>query len=392
VARTTRLGDNGAVRAERDPAAPAFGIDAVREDGYTRLRLAGTLTAEASEELWDELGRHLEAAETPVRIDLAGVDRLDGVCAAILLERQACVRGGVAVTVEGARPDVARMLDLYALPSGQPCLKPPPARTPILVQVGAATADVVAECKVALAFIGELIASTGAALRSPRSVHWRDVPRLMERAGADGLPICALINFLVGLIMGFQSAVQLKRFGADVFLADLVGLSITRELGPLMTAIIVAGRSGAAFAAELGTMRVYEEIDALRTLAIDPQRFLVVPRVIALAVVVPLLTILGDVIGCLGGLVVAVVTLDQPMIIYTNELQKAVDLWDVGGGLLKSAVFAVIITLISCQRGLATRGGAAGVGNSTTSAVVLILFSLVAADSVFAVVFNALGI
>jgi phospholipid/cholesterol/gamma-HCH transport system permease protein len=171
-----------------------------------------------------------------------------------------------------------------------------------------------------------------------------------------------------------------------------VALSITRELGPLMTAIIVAGRSGAAFSAELGTMKVSEEIDALRTLGLDPYLFLVFPRVIALVLVVPLLTLLADIVGILGGLLVGLLSLDLTVHAYLLETQNRLALWDVGSGMLKSVVFALAVALIACQRGLATQGGAEGVGRATTSAVVTSLFALVVIDALFTVLFNAFGL
>lgn len=363
------------------------------EDGALRLSLVGSATMPHAGALWRELLEHADAGDRPVRIDLDEVDRLDGAGAATLLELQCrLVARGIDCRITGGREGVRRVLAIYDESSGAPCLKPAPARRPILDQVGEGALEAAIYVKEILHFIGEVLVAAVAACRTPRTIHWRSVGPLMEQAGADGLPISGLINFLVGLIMGFQAAIQLQRFGADIFIADLVGLSMTRELGPLMTAIIVAGRSGAAFAAELGTMKVSEEIDALRTLGLDPQRFLVFPRVIALAAMVPLLTIIGDFLGCAGGLVIAVTKLGLPPRMYMSELEEAVDLWDIGGGLVKSVVFAVVITFISCQRGLATRGGAAGVGSSTTSAVVLILFSLVALDTVFSVVYDLLGI
>src|SRR5262249_26998642 len=181
------------------------------------------------------------------------------------------------------------------------------------------------------------------------------------------------------------------QFGANIFVADLVALSVTRELAPLMTAIIVAGRSGAAFSAELGTMRVSEEVDALRTLGLDPYSYLVFPRVIALVLVVPLLTLIADVVGILGGLLVALFGLDLTLAGYLHETQKSLELFDVFSSTLKAAVFGVNIALIACQRGLATRGGAEGVGRATTSAVVTSLFAIVAADAVFTVLFLAFG-
>ena len=221
-------------------------------------------------------------------------------------------------------------------------------------------------------------------------MHYGQLASLVERAGADGAPIVLLINFLVGGIIGLQGAIQLHRFGADSFLADMVGLSMVRELGPLMTAILVTGRSGAAYAAELGTMTVNEEIDALRTLGQDPQRFLVLPRVLTLLLVVPLLTMLGNLLGAVGGWTIAVGYLDQPTVVYLQALEAAVDLGDIGTGLLKACGFAVAIGVVSCQRGLATRGGADGVGRATTSAVVTSLFLLVVLDAMFTWAFTML--
>src|SRR6185436_9394194 len=191
-------------------------------------------------------------------------------------------------------------------------------------------------------------------IKRPRTANWGDVAPIMNRAGSDAVPIVVLINFLVGFVMGFQSAVQLKQFGANIYVADLVGLSITRELGPLMTAIIVCGRSGAAFAAELGTMKVSEEIDALRTMGFGPLRFLVLPRMLALFLVMPVLTLIADLVGVAGGLVVGVTSLDLTITGYFNETRSALGMWDVFQGLIKCGVFAVAIGLVSCQQGLAT--------------------------------------
>jgi phospholipid/cholesterol/gamma-HCH transport system permease protein len=195
---------------------------------------------------------------------------------------------------------------------------------------------------------------------------------------------------MLGLILGLQGAVLLHRFGADQFLANLVGLSVVRELAPLMTAILVAGRSGAAYAAELGSMAVDEEVDALRTLGLDPIRWLVFPRCLALFLAVPMLTVIGDIVGCLGGLFIATTYLQLTPASYFTALREILDLGDVGTGLIKSAFFAVLIAMVSCQRGLSARGGAVGVGSSTTSAVVVILFGLVALDTLFAWIFSLL--
>ncbi|GAC1577916.1 MAG: hypothetical protein NVS3B20_09210 [Polyangiales bacterium] len=229
-------------------------------------------------------------------------------------------------------------------------------------------------------------------LREPKTGNWKHVFPTMERAGADAVPIVVLINFLVGFVMGFQGATQLKQFGANLYVADLVGLSVTRELGPLMTAIILCGRSGASFAAELGSMSVSEEIDALRTMGFGPIRYLVLPRTLALMLVLPLLTLLGDLVGMFGGLIVGVTSLGLTVGGYLSETQKAVTMWDVFSGLVKSVVFALAISLISCQQGMATTGGAEGVGRRTTASVVSILFALIVIDAGFTVFFHAFNL
>jgi phospholipid/cholesterol/gamma-HCH transport system permease protein len=261
-----------------------------------------------------------------------------------------------------------------------------------LSQIGRATRQFFVSIQEVLGFFGFMVWSFLGVLRAPKTANWTELAPTMEKTGADAVVIVVVINFLVGFVMAYQGAVQLKQFGANIFVADLVGLSVVRELGPLMTAIVVCGRSGASFTAELGSMKVSEEIDALRTMGFGTMRFLVLPRVLALVLVVPFLTLIADLVAMLGGLVVGLLSLDLTVVSYVNETQKAVNLWDVGSGLLKSFAFAVAIGLIACQQGLATTGGAEGVGRRTTGAVVSILFSLILIDAAFAVVFNLLGV
>jgi len=371
-------------------ALPAFTLQPDPTATGRRWLLAGSVTLAAGDELWRALSSVLRG-DGEVTVDVAHVDRLDGGGAALLAAAAAAhERRGGHVLYVGATHDTARLLDLYDCGRGRPCARPEPAAPGMLAEIGEATTEVFGTLRAILAFVGDLVAGVLAAVRRPRTVHFGEFGQLIERAGADGLPIVVLINFLVGAILGLQGAIQLHRFGGDQFLANLVGLSIVRELGPLMTAILVTGRSGAAYAAELGTMTVNEEVDALRTLGQDPQRFLVFPRVLALVLVLPVLTVVGNLVGSLGGLVVAMVYLDQPAVVYLQSLETAVDLGDVGTGLLKSVFFAAALGLIACQRGLSTRGGAAGVGRATTSAVVVVLFALVLLDAVFTYVFSLL--
>jgi len=221
-----------------------------------------------------------------------------------------------------------------------------------------------------------------------RKVRWRETWLYMQRSGHEALPIVSLISFLMGLITAFQAAVQLRQFGADIYVANLVGLSITRELGPLMTAIIASGRSGAAFAAEIGTMKVSEEVDALDAMGLDRTRFLVTPKVIALLVMLPCLTLFADLVGILGGLFVALFSLDIPAVVYFRQLKAYMSMWDIGQGLLKAVVFAILIATIGCLRGFEARAGAESVGRVTTAAIVSGIFAIICADAVFTVLFN----
>ena len=360
------------------------------KDGRARIVLRGELCLEEAGPLLIELGQLLAEPAKELLLDLSRVDRADTATLALLSHARLRATGG-PVRVTGARGRVGELLERTGGPRRE-SLRPPPPRVSVFEQVGRVTQELVGTARGALEFLGETVLALIAAVRRPATVPWRDVSRVMELAGADGLPILGLIMFLVGLIMAFQSAAQLKQFGADILVADLVGLVIVRELGPLMTAIVVAGRSGAAFAAELGTMKVSEEIDALYSLGLDPYRYLVIPRLIGLLLVLPLLTALADLVGVLGGLVTAIGMLDLTPRAYLIETRAALDLSDVLSGLFKSFAFATAVALIACQRGLSTTGGAAGVGRSTTSAVVVILFHLVLLDALFTVLFHVHGI
>jgi phospholipid/cholesterol/gamma-HCH transport system permease protein len=362
------------------------------QDGV-RVDLSGPLTIEEAPALWKRLTELLEnsASKTRVQIDSSEVTVLDGACTALLVHLRSELKARrVHCEFTGGSPAVRRLIELYG---GRRRPKARRARRAdsAVEQVGRATAAMFNELISVLDFTGRLLRGAWFSLKNPSRLNWRDIGVTMERAGADAAPIVMLINFLIGFVMGYQSALQLKQFGANIYVADLVGLSVTRELGPLMTAIIVCGRTGAAFAAELGTMKVSEEVDALRTLGFMPLRYLVLPRLLGLLLVVPLLTLLADCVGILGGLLVAVLSLDITPVAYWGETLKVVQPWDVFSGVLKSGVFAGAIALVACQQGLATSGGAEGVGRRTTSAVVTILFALILLDAVFTVVLGALA-
>ena len=363
-------------------------------EGAALLQFEGRLTFADAGALWREVLKNVGAVDKGQRVDfdMSKVEAVDGGSMALLVQLRAGLhRRGATSEFIGANDRAQKIIHLYR---GDIRVGPLAKRRAqgLLEQIGAATASLVNEVRQVLGFFGQALLAAGGVISKPSSANWKDVFPTMERAGADAVPIVVLINFLVGFVMAFQGAVQLKQFGANIYVADLVALSICREMGPLMTAIILCGRSGAAFAAEIGSMKVSEEIDALRTMGFGPMRFLVLPRTIALMLVLPLLTLLGDAVGIVGGLTVGLASLDLTLVGYLHETQKVLDLWDIFSGTLKSAVFAMVIALIACQQGLATTGGALGVGQRTTSAVVSILFALILVDAAFTVAFRALGL
>ncbi len=374
---------------------PASSVDIVETDGCVEVRLSGTFTFVGASALWKQLQARISPKATPtmskeVRLDLSRVESIDGGTMALLVQMKWDLQSqGGRCDFVGATGHVRKILDLYE-GDAKPNRERKPKSVSAIAQIGQATYEVIIEIQLVLAFLGRMILAVGGVIRRPSTGNWREIMPLMNRTGADAMPIVMLINFLIGFVMGFQSAVQLKQFGANIYVADLVGLSITRELGPLMTAIIVCGRSGAAFAAELGTMKVSEEVDALRTMGFGPWRYLVIPRMLALILVMPILTLVADLVGIIGGLLVGILSLDLTLTAYLNETRSALHMWDVFQGLIKSVVFAIAIGLIACQQGLATSGGAEGVGRRTTSAVVTSLFALILIDAGFTMLFYVL--
>lgn len=358
-----------------------------------KLSLAGDLSTENAEAIYADLRKKAGRSKGSLCIDLSGVRRIDGGVVSIL-ERVRGELSGRRVSTEltGANDDVRAVLELYGVKLEESPKAPRRrAEEGIVARIGRAALAGSGELKTAVAFVGELALEITGIIRRPRSGNMKDVLPLIERSGLDAIPIVLVINMLVGFVMGFQSARQLETYGANIFVADIVGLAVVRELAPLITAIVVCGRSGAAFAAEIGTMKVSEEIDALRVMGLGPVRYLVIPRVLALLVTVPLLTLASDVVGVLGGLVVGMTSLGVGPGAYISELRNAVFPWDVISGLIKSFAFAFAIALIGCQQGFATSGGATGVGRRTTTTVVATIFALVLIDVAFTAFFRSVA-
>ncbi len=262
----------------------------------------------------------------------------------------------------------------------------------LVAAVGLAATEVWNITREIARFIGECVISSVFLFKNPNKFRLRDCLEEMQQCGAMALPIVSLIGLLVGLILAYQAAVLMRQFGADIYVADAVGLSMVREMGAMMTAVILAGRTGAAFAATLGNMRANDEIDALETLGIRPVDFLVIPKLAALALMLPLLTLYSNFMGILGGMFVALGVLDIPPAAYWVQTISAIDLSDVASGIIKSAAFGVLVGLAGCHRGLLAERSSAGVGRAATSAVVMALLLIILADAFFAVAFNILGI
>ncbi|MGH7946135.1 MAG: MlaE family ABC transporter permease [Opitutaceae bacterium] len=361
---------------------------AVENDGGLDVALAGVWQVTSPRPSWTEVldGR------SPKRVR-AGVDEVEKWDTSLLLflfEVQEWCRVAGAQYDTAMLPEKIRAL-LSQLTTAHETSAPSDRSESFLTGVGRATLETWGRGRTASTFVGESVIGLVRLIRRPHRFRWRDCFDEMQQCGAMALPIVSLISFLVGLIMAYQAAVQLRQFGADIFVADLVGLSVVREMGPMMAAIILAGRTGAAFAATLANMKANEEVDALETLGIPPVQFLVLPRLIALVCMMPLLALYADCVGILGGMVVGAGVLDIPPSAYWIETQSIVDLSDVNSGLLKSIAFGVLIGLAGCLRGLQAERSAAGVGRAATSAVVTAVLLIIIADALFAVVFNMLG-
>ena len=302
---------------------------------------------------------------------------------------------GAAVTLQGLRPQFEQLMAVVAQHMAEQAQHPMPAATPplnALERVGHNAKDVLQQGAALLAFVGETAAAFATSVLHPSRFRWRPILFNVRSAGFDALPIVGLLSFLMGIVVAYQAADQLRQFGANIFVADLVGLSMLREFAPLMTAIIIAGRSGSAYAAQIGTMAVTEEIDALRTIGIEPMELLVLPKIIALMVALPLLTVFADVLGVLGGMIMSQAQLGVTYGEFLDRFVKAVSITDYLIGVGKAPVFAAIITLVGCFQGFRTKGGADSVGRQTTRSVVQSIFLVIVADALFSIAFSALDL
>ncbi|MBW1746178.1 MAG: MlaE family lipid ABC transporter permease subunit [Deltaproteobacteria bacterium] len=359
-----------------------------KEKGQILILLKGKIDIKNSAYLLKELTPAIKGnALSSLVIDLGKVDYLDDFGALVLLETKRLVaeqKGKFSIV--NVKDNIKGILSLVNFESNEyfmPLKKY--TRPNILVHLGESAIQNTDNIRFFISFLGSVILSFIHVCLHPKDLRIDDTITYMKKTGVDALPIVALISFLLGLVMAFTSSLQLQQFGANIYVASLVSIAMVSELGPIMTAIVVAGRSGSAFAAEIGTMKISEEIDALFTMGFNTTIFLGVPRIIACIIVVPILTLFSDLFAISGGLMVGVFMLDLSTTSYINQTMETLTLFEVMWGLGKSFVFAALIAWIGCLRGFQTRGGADSVGNAATSAVVSSIFLIILFDSIFAV-------
>ncbi len=358
------------------------------------LALSGRWTARGIGAIEHQLAAVRVPSATQVIADGTRIEALDTAGAWVLQKLLLRLRDeGVVVSLRGLRPEFAALLDIVAPHVAGQAHEPAPAAQqarPVLERIGRSAETAGAQAMALLGFVGESALALVHCATHPARIRWRPILFNIRSAGFDALPIVGLLSFLLGIVVAYQGADQLRQYGANIFVADLVGLSMLREFAPLITAIIIAGRSGSAYAAQIGTMAVTEEIDAMRTIGIAPLELLVLPKLIALVIALPLLTVFADVLGVFGGMIMARAQLGVSFGEFLDRFVKAVSITAYLVGIGKAPVFAAIIAMVGCFQGFRTQGGADSVGRQTTRSVVQSIFLVIVADALFSIAFSAL--
>lgn len=371
------------------PSPTAARADAIPEGEALVVRLAGDWAITRPRPGWIET----LAGRKPKKVVLeaAGLGQWDSALLLFLFEaQQACRIAGAHFDSEALPAKVHALLKQMV--ASHETTVPFDRSENFFTAVGEATLDVVRKCRMFSHFIGECVLGAMRLVKHPERFRWSDFVEEMQHCGAMALPIVSLVSFLVGVTLAYTGAIVLRQYGGDIYVADLVGLSMVREMGAMMTGMVIAGRTGAAFAATLGNMKANEEIDALETLGISAVDFLVLPRLLALAVMMPLLALYANALGIIGGMAVASKVLSIPPTAYWVEMLTIVDMSDLLVGVIKAGTFGLIIGLSGCLRGIEAERSAAGVGNAATSAVVTSILLIIVADAIFAVAFDILGL
>lgn len=361
-------------------------------EGELLVSFKTPLTYDNAAEIWQSLSGLVARKEnTSLLFDLSGVSKIDGAGAALVrsIERL-CDRRGVRFRIESIDPQVKHFLDYLERETPQQKQPPPPAGS-VVTRFGAFLIEQAAELREFVRFCNTFLDVAGASVRHLGRFRWKETLYYLQSAGPNAMTILFLISFLLGLVMSFQAAIQLRQFGANIYVADLVSLALIRELAPVFTAILLAGRSSSAFAAEIGTMKIGEELDALAVMGFDLTEFIALPKVVALMIAAPLLTMWANFAGLAGGIAVSSISLDITPYGFMNEVYTAITFGDIAGGLVKAEVFAILIALVGCFRGFQTGMGADSVGRQATAAVVSGLFLIIFADAILTVIFYVLG-
>lgn len=365
------------------------GLEEKQEDGQRLLAFSGRLTLARIGDLAERLAAIPDDA--PLRIDLSQVERMDTV-GAFLIHRLQTRCGGQA-EIAGATEEmgqlIAQVADSDKPVKIRPDTRPPLAR--VMDDVGRATVEAFRTLFGIIAFFGEMLVAAWAVITHPKRFRLNAVLRQFEVVGVNSLGIVGLMSFLIGIVIAQQGAVQLRQFGAEVFAINLIGRITLRELGVLMTAIMVAGRSGSAFAAQIGSMRLGEEVDAMRTIGVSPMEALVLPRALAATVLMPLLGLYSSLIAIIGGGIFCWISLDIPPATFVQRIREVVPITDIWVGLLKAPVFGALIAVTGCYQGMQVKGNAEEVGLRTTAAVVQGIFLVIVLDAFFAVFFSEIG-
>lgn len=361
-------------------------------DGFTRLVLRGRLDTDTVVKCWDRLEPYFRAEKvTTLEVDASQVVYCGSAGLALLRYlNMGRMTPGATVRVIGLEADLETIFRGFTAEDYEAFRPLERAKChPLPEEVGIEVRHAAKDFRDQVSFLGEIVAKLPMTLGDRKRMRWPEVRRVFEQAGANAVPIVSLISVLVGLIIAFESAQPLAQFGAQIYVANMIGLVMVRELGPLLAALLLAGRSGSAFAAELGTMKVNEELSALETFGLDPTRFLVVQRIAAGILLTPLLTLYATFMGVLGGVLVTLV-LGFPLTLIIHQLSTAVHLDDVAFGTAKGVVFGAIVSSVGCLRGLQTQQGPSAVGVSTTRAVVTSILLIVIADAIFSILFFCL--
>ncbi len=389
--RALRFYPNRATFAVR-MSAPTVSMDSSGETPV--IRFAGRMVT-ASLGTVERAMADFHADEGTLAIDLSGLEALDTGGAWIVADLKTRLeRDGAKVEITGATPSRAKLIETVegALPKERGIEAPPSGIVPWLAKIGSHTMTGVRSVTSLLSFFGMTLSGLAKTIARPWRLRGTALVAQMEEAGFNAVPIVALMGFLIGVVLAFQGAAQLRQFGAEVFVVELISISILRELGIMLTAIIVAGRSGSAFTASIGSMKVREEIDAMRTLGLDPIEVLVIPRVLALLVMLPILGFVANIAGLFGGALMSWIELGVSPGMFVTRLQENTDIWHLAVGMIKAPVFALIIAVVACWQAMQVAGSAESVGRRTTASVVQSIFLVIAADALFSVFFSEIGV